>query len=231
MTGRELINRLKSLRNKLPPLEELDVRSPELLVLLGEAEALVGMWNKMDKIAVNTKIQFIHIMKESNYLQILGVISKVLHELEIKYPEDDKKQVYAAGEAYDFYIDFKAVVLSAKKTIFLIDPYINEEVFNLYIKKLPNEISCRVLLGKLDDNLRSVIEKLKLSPSRAIEVKRSKGLHDRVVFVDNSKCWLLGQSIAEAAKKKPTYLVELPDELTHEKLSYYESIWINANDV
>jgi hypothetical protein len=231
VTGRELINRLKSLRDKLPPVEELDVGSPELLASLGELEALVGMWDKMDAIAVNTKTQFIHIMKESNYLQILGVISKVLHELEIKYPEDDKKQVYAAGEAYDFYSDFRAIVLSAQKSVFLIDPYTNEEVFNLYIDKLPSEISCRVLLGKLNDNLRAVIEKLKLSPNRKIEVKRSKGMHDRVVFIDDSQCWLLGQSIAEAAKKKPTYLVELPEELTPEKLSYYESIWDHANDV
>lgn len=231
MTGRELINRLTALRDKLPPVEELDVNSTDLLALLGEAEALVGLWNRMDAIALNTKISFIHIMKESNYLQILGVISKVLHELEIKYPEEDKKQVYAAGEAYDFYSDFKAVVLSAKQSVFLIDPYTNEEVFNLYIDKLPNEITCRVLLGKVNDNLRAVIEKLKLSKTRQIEVKKSRGMHDRVAFIDNTQCWLLGQSIAEAAKKKPTYLVELPEELTPEKLSYYDEIWGKATNV
>ena len=170
-------------------------------------------------------------MKESNYLQILGVISKVLHELEIKYPEEDKKQVYAAGEAYDFYSDFKAVVLSAKQSVFLIDPYLNEEVFNLYVEKLPSEITSRVLLGKVNDNLRAVIEKLKLSKTRKIEVKKSKGMHDRVAFIDSTQCWLLGQSIAEAAKKKPTYLVELPEELTPEKLSYYDEIWSKATNV
>jgi hypothetical protein len=231
VTGRELINRLKALRDRLPSVEELDVRSPELLAMLGEVEALVGMWDRMDAIAVNIKTQFIHIMKESNYLQILGVISKVLHELEIKYPEEDKKQVYAAGEAYDFYSDFRCVVLSANISVFLIDPYINEEVFNLYIDKLPNEISCRVLLGKLNDNVRAIVEKLKLSPKRKVEVRQSKGMHDRVVFIDNAHCWLLGQSIKDAAKKKPTYLVELPEELTPEKLSYYERIWGEATEV
>ena len=231
MTGRELIARLKAIQERLPPVEQINPRSPELLGTLGEIEALVGMWDRMDAIAINTKTQFIHIMPESNYLQILGVISKVIHELEIKYPQEDKKQVYAAGEAYDFYSNFKAIVLSARSSILLIDPYVNEEVFSLYVDKLPNDVNCRVLLGRINPNLQIVIDKLKLSPNRKIEVRKSSGIHDRVLFIDNAQCWLLGQSIKDAAKKKPTYLVELPEELTPEKLSYYEHIWAEATEV
>ena len=231
MTGRELISRLQGIKAQLPKLENLNVNSPELLEHLGEIEALVGMWSRMDAISINTKIQFLHIVKDSNYLQIIGIISKVIHELEIKYPEEDKKQVYAAGEAYDFYTDFKSVVLSSQKSVLLIDPYINEEVFELYVGKLPKEIYCRVLLGNVSNPLKAVIEKLHQSPSHNVEVKSSRGMHDRVVFIDSHSCWLLGQSIKDAAKKKPTYFVELPEELVSEKQSYYENIWSSASDV
>lgn len=65
MTGRELISRLKALQERLPSVEELNVQSPELLEMLGEAEALIGMWDRMDAIAINTKTQFIHIIQTS----------------------------------------------------------------------------------------------------------------------------------------------------------------------
>lgn len=228
MTGRQLIARLKALRGKLPPVGNLNLQSPELQKMLGEAEALVGMWSMMDAVAINIKTQFLHITTEVNYLQVINVIEKVLYELEIQYPEENKKQVYAAGEAYDFYNDFRSEVLRAKSSIFLIDPYANEEVFNLYVERLPKSVSCRVLLGKIDNNLRTVIGKLGLSATRSVEVRQSKAIHDRVVFIDGMKCWIMGQSIKDAAKRKPTYLVELPEDLAPEKLSYYESIWSSA---
>jgi len=231
LDGNELIQRLKSLKVRFPSPDDVVLDSHQLSELIAEAEALVGAWNNGDAIAIKNKAQFMHLIGKPNYLQILSTISKVIHELEIKYPPSERKQVYAPGEAYDFYNDFKAVVLSAKAHVFLIDPYVNEEVFDLYIKKLPKEVACKVLLGNTNNNLKTVIQKLHSSPNHNVDVKTSKGMHDRVVFIDDSACWLIGQSIKDAAKKKPTYFVELPEELVHEKLSYYSSLWSGANSV
>jgi hypothetical protein len=38
-------------------------------------------------------------------------------------------------------------------------------------------------------------------------MRSSNGVHDRVVFADD-KCWVIGQSIRDAAVKRPTYIVE-----------------------
>lgn len=231
MNGNDLIQRLKTLKAKFPAADSVDIHSPDLGELFAEAEALVGVWSKSDAIDVKTKAQFLHLIGKPNYVQIVSTISKVIHELEIKHPQSEKKQVYAAGEAYDFYSDFKTVVLSAKNHVFLIDPYINEEVFDLYVKKLSIEVTCKVLLGNTNNNLKTVIQKLHASPNHNVEVKTSKGMHDRVAFIDDNACWLIGQSIKDAAKKKPTYFVELPEELVHEKLAYYSELWSSAKNI
>jgi len=228
MDGRELINRLKIINSKMPSADELNPDSIDLFNLFGELEVLVGMWDQRDAIALNTKIQLFHISPESTYRQIIAIITKTIKAMEIKYPGIKIKQVYAAGEAYDFYNDFKSIVLSAQSSVFLIDPYINEEVFDLYINKIPHAIECRVLLNKINDNLRIIINKLNRSPSRKIVIKKRKKIHDRVVFVDKARCWILGQSINAAAEKMPTYLVELPSDLIHLKLSFYDEIWNKA---
>jgi hypothetical protein len=46
-------------------------------------------------------------------------------------------------------------------------------------------------------------------------------VHDRVVFADE-RCWVIGQSIKDAAQKKPTYIVELDAEPMKR---IYEDIW------
>jgi hypothetical protein len=225
------MQRLKALKAKFPSPDTVDLNSHKLGDLLAEAEALIGVWNKADADDIKIKSQFLHLIGTPNYIQIVSTLTKVIHQLEIEYPQSEKKQVYAAGEAYDFYSDFKTVVLSAKRHLFLIDPYINEEVSELYVKKLPKEVACKVLLGNTNNNLKTVIKKLHASPSHNVEVRTSKGMHDRVMFIDDSTCWLIGQSIKDAAKKKPTYFVELPDELVHEKMAYYSELWSNGESI
>ena len=61
------------------------------------------------------------------------------------------------------------------------------------------------------------------------EVKTSGEIHDRVLFIDDLSCWVMGQSIKDAAKAKPTYLLPLPADISTLKLSHYELIWNNAS--
>ena len=57
-------------------------------------------------------------------------------------------------------------------------------------------------------------------------MRSSAEIHDRMVFVDN-RAWVTGQSMKDAAKSKPTYIVELNDPSPFK--STYESIWTSAS--
>jgi len=64
-----------------------------------------------------------------------------------------------------------------------------------------------------------------------IEARKSDSIHDRVLFLDDISCWVLGQSIKDAAGTKPTYLAPLDAEMTRLKKVDYEKIWTTATPI
>jgi hypothetical protein len=61
-----------------------------------------------------------------------------------------------------------------------------------------------------------------------VEARSSQEIHDRVLFLDDRSAWVLGQSIKDAAKAKPTYLAPLDSETVRLKKAIYEQIWLAA---
>lgn len=64
-----------------------------------------------------------------------------------------------------------------------------------------------------------------------LEIRESNNLHDRVVIVDNSACWVLGQSIKDAAKQKATYLAPLAPDVACQKIEVYRKIWLKSHPI
>jgi hypothetical protein len=65
---------------------------------------------------------------------------------------------------------------------------------------------------------------LKYAAGGNLHFRSSNAIHDRVIFADD-RVWLTGQSIKDAAKKKPTYIVEHDEKLQR---AIYEPIWTAA---
>lgn len=70
----------------------------------------------------------------------------------------------------------------------------------------------------------------KFAAARQLNVRTTRDIHDRVVFFDH-RCWVIGQSIKDAATKKPTYMVELADPMLAPARNVYEKLWSNASNV
>jgi hypothetical protein len=66
--------------------------------------------------------------------------------------------------------------------------------------------------------------------SRPLELRYSADVHDRTVFLDH-RGWVIGQSIKDAARKKPTYLIELDEPLLTAATDIYSRIWAAATIV
>jgi hypothetical protein len=64
-----------------------------------------------------------------------------------------------------------------------------------------------------------------------LEARASGAIHDRVLFLDGRSCWVLGQSIKDAAKSKPTYLAPLDAQTAELKKSEYGKIWSSAKPI
>jgi hypothetical protein len=101
-------------------------------------------------------------------------------------------------------------------------------VFDAYLSTVSQEVHVRLLARDYAASLRTSVQKFIAQRKVKVELRSSKAIHDRVVFVDDGSCWVLGQSIKDAAKSKPTYLAPLANDAAQLKKADYEQIWTAA---
>ena len=141
----------------------------------------------------------------------------------LNYPiiaDPDKK----VSDLYDM-IHPNANAMVTVRSVFIIDPFLDEQIFDSYLASIPAGISVRLLAHKYGNLLKPAVQKFSAQHGNSIKVRVSPEFHDRIVFVDNLSCWVMGQSIKDAAKAKPTYLLPLPADIANLKLGHYETIW------
>jgi len=137
----------------------------------------------------------------------------------------EEEKAYPKGHAYAFYKDIRDITKNAKNEIFVIDAYVDEELLNLYLEKIPIGVKIRILTKKPQGNFVTVAQKFKIKPKVDFEVRRSNDCHDRLFFIDD-KCWVMGQSVRHAGRK-PTYLVKIEGYNLFRKV--FDDLWKNAS--
>jgi hypothetical protein len=164
------------------------------------------------------------------------LLRSIIDELKLYLPEDAPapeeehkiQAVYAPGEAWKVYRDLSLLIAKANKEVLVVDAYINEEVFNLHVDKVPDGITVKILTDKLGLNVETVARKYALSKS--LLLRSSNTVHDRALFVDE-RGWVLGQSIKDAAKTKPTSVIELTEPDLSRLRDQYHKVWDSATVV
>lgn len=154
-----------------------------------------------------------------------SVLKSCIAELKIDLPEQEIKGVYEPGQEYEFYRDVKAILGLAQAQLLVIDPYLSAELFNLYADAIPRTVDFRLLSANVPQGVKALAQKY--ASGGNFEFRSSNSIHDRVIFVDR-RVWLLGQSIKDAAKKKPTYIVEHDESIQR---GVYEQLWRRGSPV
>jgi hypothetical protein len=132
------------------------------------------------------------------------------------------KGVYQPGEQYGFYRDLSSIIETAESELFIIDAYLNEQVFNLYVQKVPDRVTVRILSNKIDNNVATVAKMY--AAGKSLKLRSSRDVHDRAVFVDQ-RGWLIGQSIKDAARTKPAHMIELEGQTLTTSRNIHDDIW------
>jgi hypothetical protein len=154
-----------------------------------------------------------------------NTLKSSLAELKIDLPDAEIKGVYEPGQEYEFYRDLKSILATAQQEIFVIDPYLNAEIFDAYAGSIPRSVTFRLLSNNVPSDVKTLAQKY--ASGGNLQFRVSGSVHDRVIFADH-RVWLSGQSIKDAAKKKPTYIVEHDEPLMRE---VYERTWQSASVV
>lgn len=225
-----LISRIKSLLAAAPSFETYSPASYEHQAWLAKAHALVAQWNANEASSVKRAANYLSLSKDMNLAQIFGALHRAVADLELKLP-DNAGQAFGPGAVYDFFKELNALMASASSSLFVVDRYIDDTIFDAYLSSAPKEVRVRLLAHNTSANLKQAIEKFTAQHGITIEARASHAFHDRVVFVDGADCWVLGQSIKDAAKSMPTYLAPLSFDVAAEKFADYENIWDKATAI
>jgi hypothetical protein len=154
-----------------------------------------------------------------------SLIRGAIAELKLVIPDDEVRGTYQAGEAYEFYRDLSALLTSGTREVFIIDAYLDEVVFNLYVDKIPAGTSVRILTGKTGKNVGAIATLY--AKGKQLQLRISTSIHDRALFIDN-RGLLVGQSIKDAAHDKPTTVTEMSEPMLTLFRDAHETIWLSA---
>jgi hypothetical protein len=170
-----------------------------------------------------------HAHNQKNYETRLAAYENALKsslaELKLDLPEDEIKGVYEPGQEYEFYKGIKTILGFATQGLFVVDPYLGKEIFETYADSIPRTVNFRLLGTNIPSDVVALGQKYATGGN--FQLRSSSAIHDRIIFADN-RVWVIGQSLKDAAKKKPTYIVEFDEGLM---TPIYQPIWAAAQTI
>lgn len=125
----------------------------------------------------------------------INQIFKAIEENEIK-PD---KGIFFNGQVFDAYKFVSDLVRSAKKSIILIDNYIDDTVLTLFSKR-QNNVSVTILTKEITKQLSLDLIKYNTQYPEII-IKEFKESHDRFLLIDENVVYHFGASLKDLGKK------------------------------
>jgi len=110
-----------------------------------------------------------------------------------------EKGIFFEGQIFDAYKFVSDIIRSAKKSIILIDNYIDDLVLIVFNKRKDN-VSATIYTKSISEQLRLDLKKYN-SQYGPINIKEFRQAHDRFLIIDNKEVYHLGASLKDLGKK------------------------------
>jgi hypothetical protein len=121
---------------------------------------------------------------------------KVFKALETHEP---KQGIFYDGQIFDAYKFVSSLIRSAKKSIVLIDNYVDESILTLFSKR-KKDVNVVIYMKNPTKQLNLDVKKFN-SQYEPIEVKIFKNSHDRFLIIDKKDIYHFGASLKDLGKK------------------------------
>jgi hypothetical protein len=125
----------------------------------------------------------------------VDTIFKALEDKSIKH----KQGIFYNGQIFDAYVFASGLIKSAKRSILLIDNYIDESVLNLLTKRNEN-VAVIIYTKRITKTLEQDLEKHNCQYQK-IEIKEFSKAHDRFLIIDEATVYHFGASLKDLGKK------------------------------
>ncbi len=120
-------------------------------------------------------------------------------EFQIKTNLPPSEGIFFDGQIFDAYLFVSDIIKSAKKTIVLIDNYVDESVLVLLTKRNPN-VETTIYTASIPAQLKLDLIKFNTQYPK-IEVKTFTKSHDRFLIIDSNTVYHIGASLKDLGKK------------------------------
>jgi len=183
------------------------------------------IWTIKDKIN-----QLIKLKKNPERRNLIEEIESDLNDAK-KFSKDNpwfRERFYEAGSQFDFYLDLKYFISSAKKRVFIVDSWIDEDILEIYLNKVAGNIEIKILTKSPKGNFTKIARMFIKKHKGKFESRACLECHDRAIFIDDNG-WVVGQSIKDSAKNKPTYMIKLENPGKLEKI--YNKLWNSSKKI
>lgn len=110
-----------------------------------------------------------------------------------------KKGIFYDGQIFDAYVFICDLIKSAKKSIVLIDNYVDESVLTLFSKR-NKSVDITIYTKKVTKEFKLDLEKYNEQYAR-IEIKEFNKAHDRFLILDEQDVYHIGASLKDLGKK------------------------------
>lgn len=120
-------------------------------------------------------------------------------ELFIKTALPPHEGIFYDGQIFDAYKFVSDLIKSAKKSIMLIDNYIDDSVLLMLAKRMKN-VKATIYTSNISKQLKLDVEKFN-AQYPVIEIKTFTKSHDRFLIIDNVTIYHLGASLKDLGKK------------------------------
>jgi len=127
-------------------------------------------------------------------------MKKTLGEIQLKLNTSlpAEQGIFYEGQVFDAYVLVSEIIKSAKKSIILIDNYIDESVLIL-LSKRNKDVSATIYTKSIPKQLELDLKKHNQQYSK-IEIKAFAKSHDRFLIIDNETVYHIGASIKDLGK-------------------------------
>ena len=124
-------------------------------------------------------------------------IKKILQKLEPTFTHSSG--IFFNDQIFDAYVFSSELIAKAKRSIILIDNYIDETTL-LQLSKRNKKVSCTVYTERITEQLKLDLEKHN-AQYQSIEIRILKNAHDRFIILDEKELYHLGASLKDLGKR------------------------------
>ena len=186
----------------------------------------------VDAISLTLDVNRLGTPLNGNAIQSITAIAyRALATAEAMAPSAVQGSFIPVGNSLDVFAAVGKVLVQAEADVLIVDPYMDATAVTDFAPLVKEGISIRLLSdsGSVKASLRPAVERWisQYEHGRPLEAKLTpaRALHDRLILIDQSRAWVLTQSLKDFAVRSPGSIGAADAETSGLKVQAYEELW------